>query len=83
MSEPRDLSILATRREIRLATSFDHPPIPVRHYDWSAYDDRTADIGMTVGNGSTENEAINDLLERLEEEDEPYPDRESTEGVRP
>jgi hypothetical protein len=44
------------------------PPIPLRQYDWSAWDDSTYDgPGCPVGYGPTEETAIADLREQLEE----------------
>ena len=53
---------------IKVRTSFDYPPIPVRGVDWSAVDDSTYDgEGCEIGRGATEQEAIDDLLEQIEE----------------
>jgi hypothetical protein len=60
---------------IKIHTSFDYPPIPVRDMDWSAVDDNyDADCdsdgyfsSCPVGRGATEQEAIADLLEQIEE----------------
>lgn len=50
-----------------IITSHIYPPIPARHYDWSAvfhgYDE-----GDPIGYGPTEADAVADLLERYEEE---------------
>lgn len=55
---------------IDIATSHVYPPIPVRTYDWCAWDaNRGADCSP-YGWGSTEEEAIADLLENLEYERE-------------
>ncbi len=52
---------------MKIKTHFEHPPIPVRHFDWSAIDDDTYDgHGCTIGYGATEQEAVADLLEQLE-----------------
>jgi len=59
---------------VRIRTSFDYPPIPVRDMDWSAVDDDTYDVDCAedgffsnclIGRGATEQEAIEDLLEQL------------------
>jgi hypothetical protein len=43
------------------------PPIPIRSFDWQAVDYDTYDgPGCPIGHGSTEQEAIVDLLEQLE-----------------
>ena len=55
-------------------TSYCCPPIPVRHYDWAAvlddYDGAPDAGPQYVGTGSTEEAAITDLLNQLEERDE-------------
>lgn len=51
-----------------IATYYDPPPIPVRHFDWSAIDRDTYDGAEDsanrhqVGYGCTEAEAVADLL---------------------
>lgn len=45
-----------------IITEYVYPPIPVRHWDWSAYRDPEG----LVGHGATEEEAIQDLLEKEE-----------------
>lgn len=56
---------------VRISTHFDFPPIPVRSFDWSAVDDATYDgaddSNCPVGHGATEQDAIDDLLEQIEE----------------
>lgn len=47
----------------KIKTSFDYPPIPWRNFDWCAYFDGEEEEGR-YGYGATENEAIDDLLER-------------------
>jgi hypothetical protein len=59
----------------KIITSFDYPPIPERHSDWSAvFDgyDGAEDAHDIIGRGPTELSAIADLLEQ---------DRERTERV--
>jgi hypothetical protein len=60
---------------MKIQTSFDYPPIPIRSMDWSAIDSDTYDVDCDVdgyfscgpvGRGATEQEAIDDLLEQLE-----------------
>ena len=72
----RPVSLISTRREISLLTSFERPPIPVRHLDWSAIDDNTYDAEYVEGRwlqgphgyGPTELSAIYHLFDQLEEE---------------
>jgi hypothetical protein len=53
---------------IKVSTSFDYPPIPYRGADWSAVDDSTYDgEGCEIGRGATEQQAIDDLIEQIEE----------------
>jgi len=53
---------------INVRTNFDYPPIPCRGADSSAVDDSTCDgEGCEIGRGATEQEAIDDLLEQIEE----------------
>jgi hypothetical protein len=44
-----------------IVTKYDPPPIPLRRFDWYAYDDDSYEPGMPVGFGRTEAEAIADL----------------------
>jgi hypothetical protein len=51
-----------------IKTEFVYPPIPIRTYDWCAYDDDTYDgPGCRIGWGATEQEAISNLLEQYED----------------
>jgi hypothetical protein len=74
------VSLLSTREEIHLSTNFVYPPIPSRNFDWSCIDDNTYDASYEgedenghhwrsspSGHGATEQAAIADLLEQLEE----------------
>lgn len=51
---------------MRIVTHYVFPPIPVRTMDWSAVDDDTYDYDQPVGWGATEQEAIADLRDKLE-----------------
>jgi hypothetical protein len=52
---------------MKIKTNFDYPPIPIRTMDWSAWDDSTYDgPGCKVGQGATEREAVQDLLDQLD-----------------
>jgi len=56
-------------RHVGIRTHIVYPPIPIRNFDWAAYfeDDEPTDNGyMHQGFGSTEQEAIDDLLESYE-----------------
>ena len=52
---------------MKIITKYEFPPIPDRSMDWSAIDDDTYEGGKPVGRGATEQEAIDDLLEQVEE----------------
>jgi hypothetical protein len=55
---------------MRIKTSYDYPPIPLRNFDWSAIDDATYDgPGCPVGHGATEAEAISELRSQLAEQE--------------
>lgn len=57
-----------------ISTQYDPPPIPLRHYDWSAIDDDTYDVDLDsygvpvstspIGYGRTEQEAVRNLLDQ-------------------
>lgn len=78
-ADSRWLTLLANREEIQLSTSCDCPPIPDRSMDWSAIDSNTYDCDFIGGeddewkesgghgHGATEQEAIDDLFDQLEE----------------
>lgn len=56
---------------MKIRTEFIYPPIPIRTMDWCAIDGDSYDgPGCPVGYGETEQEAINDLLEQIEERKE-------------
>lgn len=52
---------------MKIVTNRWAKPIPNRSMDWSAIDDDTYDLGSPTGWGATEQEAIADLLEQLED----------------
>jgi hypothetical protein len=50
----------------RIRAFYTHPPIPTRSMDWQAYydgDEPNDDGKMAFGTGSTETEAVTDLIE--------------------
>lgn len=49
---------------MNIKTSYDHPPIPDRAFDWSAVTDNY-DLGHPIGHGATKAEAVTDLLRQL------------------
>lgn len=61
---------------MKLVTHFEYPPIPMRDFDWCAYDSDTYDAELVdgvwtsssiVGRGKTEAEAIADYWAQLED----------------
>jgi len=63
---------------MKIVTHYDPKPIPSRRFDWSAVDDDTYDVDCDengyfsrcpIGYGSTEQEAIDDLMDQFAEED--------------
>jgi hypothetical protein len=55
---------------MKIATDHIYPPIPIRSFDWMAYDadtyDGAPDAGpQTVGYGATKEDAITDFLDDL------------------
>ena len=53
---------------IKVRTEHVYPPIPIRDYDWSAVDDNTFDgPGSACGWGKTEQQAIDDLIEQIQD----------------
>lgn len=74
-----NLCLISTKQEIELDVSFVYPPIPIRSFDWCAIDANTYDgdwdgeaecyvSKSAQGEGATKMEAINDLIDQLEEE---------------
>ena len=56
---------------MKIKTEFIYPPIPLRQFDWCAFDadsyDGAPDARSPIGYGRTEAEAIADLHDQLEE----------------
>ena len=50
---------------MKLKTAYWQPPIPLRTFDWSAWDDERGQDSSPIGWGMTEGEAIEDLKEQL------------------
>ena len=64
-----DLEAMVARHEgPKVKTEHVYPPIPVRQFDWMAYDDATYDgPGSLTGHGATEAEAVADFMEQWNE----------------
>lgn len=56
---------------MKIKTDFWMKPIPDRQFDWDAVDDDTYDgaegSNCPIGHGATEQEAIADLMQQIEE----------------
>lgn len=52
---------------MKIRTTYVYSPIPIRQFDWSAIDDDTYEPGRPIGTGATEQEAVADLLQQIEE----------------
>lgn len=50
---------------MKIVAYYDPPPIPIRKFDWCAYDDETYDEGGTIGWGRTEADARKDFADQL------------------
>lgn len=50
---------------MNIKTSFVYPPIPVRDFDWQAYEEGY-EPGDALGHGATEAQAIADLMAQLQ-----------------
>lgn len=50
-----------------VVTSYECPPIPCRSMDWAAWDDRLGADSSPVGRGATEEDAITDLLDKMDD----------------
>lgn len=59
---------------MKIVTSFIYPPIPDRRFDWQAVDDDSYDGAddssnrHQIGYGSTEQEAVADLMAQIDED---------------
>ena len=52
----------------KIITHFDYPPIPIRNHDWSAmFDDYDGDPSCPRGHGTSQEEAIRDLIAQLDD----------------
>ncbi len=54
---------------MNIRTDYIFPPIPDRRFDWSAIDDDSyCGHGSSVGYGRTEQEAVDDLRQQMDED---------------
>jgi hypothetical protein len=54
---------------MKIITTYEYPPIPIRIFDWSAIDYETYDGEGPIGTGKTEESAVRDLLEQITEDE--------------
>lgn len=59
-------TVIINGKEEVVTTENVCPPIPIRVHDWQAWIDSTYEYGMPVGEGKTEQEAIDNLIEQME-----------------
>jgi hypothetical protein len=52
---------------MKIHTDYWAKPIPMRQFDWSAIDEDTYEGTGPVGYGKTEQEAIDDLMQQVDE----------------
>jgi len=57
---------LTKQQKINIKAYYDPKPIPIRRFDWEAFDSDTLDYDSVTGFGKTKEEAVADLLERLD-----------------
>jgi hypothetical protein len=60
---------LTEQHKINIQACYDPKPIPIRRFDWEAFDSDALDYDSVTGFGATKEEAIADLMEQLEEFD--------------
>lgn len=48
-------------------SQYNPKPIPDRSWDWEAWQSANYDLGSPTGYGPTENDAVSDLLQQLED----------------
>lgn len=53
--------------KVSIKTQCIQPPIPTRGFDWAAWDDNKGADCSPIGRGATEQAAIDDLMEQLED----------------
>ncbi len=53
---------------MKIVTDHIHPPIPCRDFDWCAVtEDYDGESGDPIGYGATEQAAIDDLMQQMED----------------
>lgn len=57
----------AIKSKLKIRTEHVYPPIPVREWDWSAVDDSTYEPGGPIGWGRTEQAAIENLIDDIQQ----------------
>ena len=60
---------MTEQQKINIQAYYDPKPSPIRRFDWEAVDYDTLDYDSVTGFGATKEEAIANLMERLDELD--------------
>ena len=60
---------MTKQQKINIQTYYDPKPIPIRRFDWEAVNYDTLDYDNVTGFGATKEEAVANLLDRLDELD--------------
>jgi hypothetical protein len=55
-------------RDRKIETSYQHPPVSWRNFDWAAWWDDLGADDSPYGYGATEQDAIDDLLDREDDD---------------
>lgn len=60
---------MTEQKKIKIIVYYDPKPIPIRRFDWEAVDYDTLDnaYDSVTGFGATQEEAVADLMERLDD----------------
>lgn len=58
---------MTKQQKINIQTYYDPKPIPIRRFDWEAVDSDALDYDSVTGFGATKEEAVADLMERLDD----------------
>ena len=58
---------MTKQQKIYIQTYYDPKPIPIRRFDWEAVDYDTLDYDSVTGFGATKEEAVANLMERLDD----------------
>lgn len=60
---------MTKQQKINIQIYYDPKPISIRRFDWEAVDYDTLEYGSVTGFGATKEEAVANLMDRLDELD--------------